>query len=227
MIPDMKIGVTLPRAYRRQLAVGCLLAAFLCWVLAFQLPFLASEFTLTFPGWVPNILQDRLRSWMIERGRMPVGEQYLWGIISRLLGSPDYPIGIALLTFSFALPLLKLLLAGALVGVGHSMPPDARLRLVALLVATGKWAMADVFVVAMVIVLFKSDGLQFTFHAGAGVYCYASACLLTAAAVSLTPPGIDREPDSFARDGSPRGSFHRERHSGPDRSTHGDDGLML
>lgn len=107
------------------------------------------------------------------------------GIIAKLFATRDYLVGVALLAFSVLLPIGKLVLGGNVAIGTPGLDARHRERILYLLATAGKWSMADVFVVGLMIVFFKAEGFQFTFHAGAGLYCYAAAALTSSAVVSL------------------------------------------
>jgi hypothetical protein len=152
---------------------------------AFRLPFLHSEFRLALPPWLPDMLAVRLRSYLITHGQIPVGEHYLWGIIHDLFNAREYAIGSAVVVFSVVFPCAKLALGGLLAVTSHALSDRLRRRLLNVLASASKWSMADVFIVGMVIVFFKADGLQFTFTARAGIYVYAMASMLSSFAIEM------------------------------------------
>jgi hypothetical protein len=65
--------------------VLCLAAASAaCLAGAFVLPFARAEFALEMPFWMPDAMAARVRAWLVKAGRIPIGDQYLWGIIRGL-----------------------------------------------------------------------------------------------------------------------------------------------
>lgn len=96
--------------------------------------------------------------------------------IASLFQSQNTAIALLLIIFSLGIPLLKLGLSSIVV-FRQAAPP----RLVAVLQAIGKWSMADVLVVAILVAFFSTVNQgsdQFT-HAqvGIGLYCFAAYCL--------------------------------------------------
>jgi hypothetical protein len=164
-----------------------LAAAFL--IAAFWLPFMHAEFTLALPSWMPRPLAAHVREWLIAKGRLPVGDHYLWGVIRNLFTAREYLVGWAILLFSVVFPVSKIILGMLLTAGAHWVSTELRGRLLRILAVTAKWSMADVFIVGMIIVFFKADGFHFTFTARPGIYCYAAAALLSSAAVSLIHRG--------------------------------------
>lgn len=175
--PDERISTAL--------ALPIVATAALCLVGAFWLPFLHSEFTLDLPGWMPRPLGIRVREWLVLKGRIPVGDQYLWDVISRLFVAREYLVGWAILMFSVVFPTLKIALCAALASGSGLFAERSRQRLIHGLAVVGKWSMADVFIVGMIIVFFKAQGFHFSFAARPGVYCYAAAAVLSSLAVSV------------------------------------------
>lgn len=80
-------GVTSDRVTDRwsSAAVVLVVAAAIALVGAFTQPFLRAEFSAQLPTWMPDALAERVRLWMIQAGKLPVGDQYLWGVIRTLL----------------------------------------------------------------------------------------------------------------------------------------------
>lgn len=154
---------------------------------AFALPLIHASFNLVLPEWLPNVfdLHNKIRHWLIESGRLPIGDQYLWGIIVRLFQAQEYVIGALIFLFSLLFPIVKIALATTVIGFGHWMTAARRHRLVAFLESAGRWSMTDVFIVAMVIVFFKAEGFHYRFTPRPGIFCYAASALLSALALAL------------------------------------------
>ena len=152
---------------------------------SFYFPFLRSEFFVDFPFWVPTFLHDPLERWLIDLCDLPVGDQYLWGVIHGLFLSHDKLLGLAILLFSVILPALKIALVLAVGLPLPSLSSATRTRMVLFLHITSKWSMADVFIVGMILVFFKAEGLHFHFRAGPGLYLFATAALTSGAAVQV------------------------------------------
>ena len=87
-------------------------------VCAFVLPFLESSIDLEFPGWVatvdrfiPGDTEARLEEWILSLTGVPLGEQFLFGIIAELWSTQEYLLAVAIFLFSAVFPVMKLLLA--------------------------------------------------------------------------------------------------------------------
>ena len=65
------------------------------------------------------------------------------------------------------------------------MSTDRRQRIAEGLKAIGRWSMADVFIVGMVIVFLKAEGFHFHYAARAGLYLYAASAILSAVAAHI------------------------------------------
>ena len=96
--------------------------------------------------------------------------------ILKLFGSGNIILGLLILLFSIVLPLAKvglMLFASYTSGAVHE-------RTVKVVKAVGKWSMADVFVIAVLLALFAIDGDKLTdAKTGPGLYFFAAYCLLS------------------------------------------------
>ena len=183
----------------RPVALAGLVIATGLLVIAFQQPFLTSEFELDFPDWVRKALKvydmnplgsnapatERLNDWLIVKAGIPEGDQDLLQIIKQLFTKRDYALGVVILAFSVVFPLLKIGLAGVVATVGDRMSEGTRARLLGILGHVSKWSMADVFIAALVVVFFKAEGFHYTFEARAGLYCFGASALLSGLVVGL------------------------------------------
>lgn len=153
---------------------------------AFYFPLIHSSFEVDFPDWLPDWfgLHNDIEKWIIRKGKIPVGEQYLLGIIKALFDDGSLFLGTLILLFSVVFPVVKILLSVI------ALLPDRRgtrsgdnvLKAIGFV---SKWSMADVFIVAVVIVMFKAKGFNFTFHAEAGIYFYAASAILSTLTIYL------------------------------------------
>lgn len=169
---------------RRTLAFSLILAAAGCLIGAFGLPLVHSEFRLQFPGWLPAMIAARVCAHLIEAGRIPVGDRYLWQVTRDLLAAREYVIGLTILLFSVMLPCAKIV-AITFLAVGDDILSIRTQLIIARVLGTvGKWSMADVFVVGVIIVLFKADA-HFAFSARPGIYCYAASTVLSSLALKV------------------------------------------
>jgi hypothetical protein len=164
-------------------------------VASFVFPFTSSTFHLDLPSWLPEPAASRLQDYLVKHARIPVGDHYLASIIGRLFKDGEYFVGSLILFFSVVFPTVKVVGAGTL-SLGRSrLPQTVQLALAPALITVAKWSMADVFVVGMIIVFFKAEGLHFTFTARPGIYCYAASALLSTIAVKLLAcERVDRSP---------------------------------
>ena len=120
-----------------------------------------------------NPLQTCMKWWVADRGGVPIGDQYLLGIIHRLFESGDVLLGFMIVLFSICFPLLKI---GSCLYL--SLRPAAE-RSMRFLRITSKWSMTDVFLVALLITFFKADTFNFRFEAESGLYFFAAGALLS------------------------------------------------
>jgi len=153
-------------------------------VAAFYYPFINASFALTLPDWLPdwNGTHERIRRWVIEQGGIVVGPRYLLDIIGELFRSGESPLGILVLGFSVLFPSSKIALTAILL-FKQQLSASRRTTLLKLLDVLTKWSMGDVFVVALVVVLFKAKGFHYLFTAEIGVFSYAGSTIAASLAV--------------------------------------------
>ena len=109
---------------------------------------------------------------------------YIWDSFEYFYREGDYFIGTVLLIFTLILPILKYLFLG-LTLVGINKPSSRAIHLV--LEAINKWAMLDVFVVALLIMTFKLDSTLLHNYLMIGTnYFVASILLLMLTSFILT-----------------------------------------
>ncbi len=161
------------------LAAGLLVAAF-------YYPFVNATFELTLPDWIPDWdgIHERIRSWVIEKGGIVVGPRYLLDIIGELFRGGETLLGILVLGFSVIFPSIKIALTAALL-LNRTMPTSKWILQLKVLGLLAKWSMGDVFVVALVIVLFKAKGFHYIFTADIGVFSYAGSTIVASLAAAV------------------------------------------
>jgi hypothetical protein len=152
---------------------------------AFYYPFIKSTFSVDFPDWIPNwfSLHDELEEWIVKKGKIPVGNQYLLGIIKSLFADGSFFLGIIIFLFSVVFPILKIVLCT--VALISFQKTDAKDKIIKAIGYVSKWSMADVFIVAVIIVMFKAKGFNFKFTAEPGIYFYAISAILSSLAILL------------------------------------------
>jgi hypothetical protein len=152
---------------------------------AFYYPFIKSTFSVDFPEWIPNwfSLHDELEEWIVKKGKIPVGNQYLLGIIKSLFADGSFFLGIIIFLFSVVFPILKIVLCA--VALISFQKTDAKDKIIKAIGYVSKWSMADVFIVAVIIVMFKAKGFNFKFTAEPGIYFYAISAILSSLAILL------------------------------------------
>jgi len=172
---------------RHRLAAALLLGSLLAFVGALVLPFLHARFQMEFPGWVPDILglHDRLRGWLISKAGLPEGDRYLLEMIQSMFGSGEWLVGTLVGAFSVVFPAVKIALCSLLLRAASPSNEAGRERLTRALHILGPWSMADVFVVAVMVTVYKSDALQFQLSAGPGLVCYALSAGLSYLALTI------------------------------------------
>jgi hypothetical protein len=175
--------------YKRQnshlIAGVAVLASAVLLIGAFHYPFIKSSFSVDFPDWLPDWfgLYDELEEWIIKKGKIPVGNQYLLGIIKSLFTDGSYFLGVIISLFSVVFPLLKIALCA--VALIPSIKGHAKRNIIKAVGYVSKWSMADVFIVAVIIVMFKAKGFNFKFTAEPGIYFYALSAILSSIAIIM------------------------------------------
>ena len=169
----------------RHIVLTLSLAASACLVAAFYYPFMYSDFNLEFPAWMPGFLAAKTQAWIIQKGNIPTGPHHLLEIVLNLFLAHEFFVGIAIALFSIGFPIIKIGLVFFLSLFGHRLEATHRHRLIAILNSVSKWSMADVFIVGMFIVFMKAEGFHFRFAAGAGLYFFAAAAILSAVAFQI------------------------------------------
>lgn len=152
---------------------------------AFYYPLIKSSFSIDFPDWLPDWfgLYNELEGWIIKKGKIPVGNQYLLGIIKSLFIDGSYFLGVVISLFSVAFPVLKIVLCASALIPGQTK--SVKHGIVKAVGYVSKWSMADVFIVAVIIVMFKAKGFNFNFTAEAGIYLYAISAILSSLSILL------------------------------------------
>jgi paraquat-inducible protein A len=112
---------------------------------------------------------------------------YLVGTISYFFREQEYFLGVLLLLFSFILPILKFILIGLSL---MNWTTEIQQRLIHWLNSVNKWAMLDVFVVALVIVNIKTgNGLIKTqLEVGTTFFGIAIVCLMLCTQILAKQP---------------------------------------
>ncbi len=161
-------------------------AAVLLWA-AFYYPFIDSAFELTLPSWIPdwNGLHEKIENWVVRKGGIIVGSQYLLDIILRLFKNDEIVLGIMVSCFSVVFPGLKILMTMLVLLMRSAQWSAARATTMHWLKSLARWSMGDVFVVALVVVLFKAKGFNYEFTPDIGVYFYAASTIVASIAVSI------------------------------------------
>jgi hypothetical protein len=168
-----------------QLPIIASALAVLTLFMSLSLPFLYSDFALDMPTWLPQLMTGKIQQWAIEKGQIATGTQYLLGIIQELFESREFFLGWTIVIFSLGLPVIKVMLVLYIAIAKQRINDSARKHIFAFLHAIGRWAMTDVFIVALCIVIFKAKGFHFRITAGAGLYFYAVSGCCSAIAIHM------------------------------------------
>ncbi len=119
--------------------------------------------------------------------------------IDTLARSHNLPVAVLLAAFSVVTPLAKLLVA---VAVLQRRWPKWHRRGLAFMHAVGKWSMADVFVVAVLVAYFAGSGDEYSeANLGVGLYFFAAYCLVSQFATHRLVRAYDAEIAAAANTG--------------------------
>jgi hypothetical protein len=178
---------------RMFLLVMASVLALLMLIASLCLPFLHSNFALDMPTWLPRRITGKIQEWAIEKGEITTGSQYLLGIIKALFESQEFFLGWTILIFSLALPAIKVMLLLLISLTQQRINYGVRKRIFELMQTMSHWAMTDVFIVSLCIVIFKAEGFHFRITAGAGLYFYAASGCCSALSIYIVGSIIKRE----------------------------------
>lgn len=173
------------RKYSQIITTVAIILSAILLIGAFYYPFIKSTFSVDFPDWIPNwfSLHKELEEWIVKKGRIPVGYQYLLGIIKSLFADGSFFLGIIIFLFSVVFPVLKILLC--VFALLPSSTIESKDKIIKAIGYVSKWSMADVFIVALIIVMFKAKGFNFKFSAEWGLYFYAFSAILSSLSIVL------------------------------------------
>lgn len=119
------------------------------------------------------------RDWIATQIGIRRGEQYLLAMIRDMFVYGEIVLATLLFTFSVVFPISKNLL-GFWATICSSI--KTKQWCYVWLGRTGKWSMTDVFVVALLILFLKAEGLHLQLEAQMGVYMFAASALLSSIA---------------------------------------------
>ena len=160
------------------------------------------------PGFVAD-LADRVIDGMDVDGVVPAFDktQSILGTARDLYANGDVPVAVLIVLFSVIVPAFKaLVLSLALC----PLAPHWRRRLAGVADASGKWSMADVFVVAIFIVYLAAGGIrggnglvEFESSLGTGFWYFLAYCLVSLLGTQLLVRALRRELDVRPRERRP------------------------
>jgi paraquat-inducible protein A len=125
-----------------------------------------------------------------QRDTILSGVVFLWG-------GGSWPLALVILTASVLIPLVKLLVLGALLLSVHLRWRGARLqraRLYRLIERIGRWSMTDIFVAAIVSTLVQLRGLA-TIRVGPAAVAFGAVVVLTMLATRAFDPRLIWQPE--------------------------------
>jgi len=164
--------------------------AALLFVKSLTTPFVVAVFELELPTWFPPTFHARAHDWVLAETGFTVGPKFLPAVI-RELHATDQFLAVIVAVFSFAFPILKMFVC--LLG---SLIPGAARAAARVANATAKWSMADVFIVALLVVLLKAEGLVYYFEAGPGVWYFGASAIVASVAATVLVHSQKEVPDA-------------------------------
>jgi hypothetical protein len=121
--------------------------------------------------------------WITEQVGIPSGEQFLLEMLASLLIAEEYFILTLLIAFTLLFPVFKSCgLFWLSIKIGCESNYQRSLNILSYM---GKWSMTDVFVVALMISIFKAESLNFKFEVEPGLVMFAISGLTTSLGVLL------------------------------------------
>ena len=152
--------------------------------------------------------------------------QSIVGTARELYDNGDTLVAVLIVLFSVIVPAFKALVLGLAL---CPLAPRWRHRLAAVADASGKWSMADVFVIAIFIAYLAAGGIrgsgglvEFESSLGTGFWYFLGYCLVSVLGTQLLSRGLRREldgarPTAEATAASPAPTRGRLTIPGPDR----------
>ena len=149
--------------------------------------FITAVLDLQIPEWIPDVLHERIYNWVLEHAGFAVGPQRLLGVIANLYKTDTF-LGVVVFVFSIVIPFGKVVvcLLGAIYPTKKNLGP----RLAAYI---SKYAMADVFIVSLVVVLIKADQLVYRFRIEEGFWFFFAAVIASWVSALLLTIGNSNE----------------------------------
>ena len=132
-----------------------------------------------------NFYNARLHDYATSEGGggVPTGQFYLVDIVRRLFVGDEYVLALAILCFSIVFPGVKL--AACAYCLSPRLSKERRHSVASFVGRFGKWSMADVFIVALIVVFFKAKGFHYEFRVGVGFIAYCVSFAASSVAASL------------------------------------------
>lgn len=131
------------------------------------------------PG--PGVVSACAKQWITTTAGIPVGERYLHSVLTELWSAQEQALFALVLLFSVLFPLTKVGL-GLMLSIRPARGGLGRALLAALRL-TSRFSMTDVFVVALLVVLFKAEAWNFHFRAEPGVWAFAVGAICSSVGV--------------------------------------------
>ena len=159
------------------------------------------------PGFVQD-LADRVIDNMEVSGTVTAFDKTrsILGTARELHENGHVPVAALIVLFSVVVPLVKALVLGATLA---PLPVRWRRRLAAFANASGKWSMADVFVVAIFVAYLAGNGIResrglvdFDASLGPGFWYFLAYCLVSLLGTQLFVAGLVRELEATAGPGT-------------------------
>ena len=155
------------------------------------------------PGFMAD-LADRVIDGIDASGTVPAFDKTrsIVGTATELYANGHLPVAVLIVLFSVVVPLFKALV---LIAALCPLAPRWRRRLASVADASGKWSMADVFVIAIFVAFLAGNGIResrglvdFEASLGPGFWYFLGYCLVSLLGTQLLSHALARELDAAA-----------------------------
>lgn len=153
------------------------LVALAALIAALALPLFTTDLRLATSEWVSGTFGAKFRDWLAGAGVIPQREIYLTGILSSLFRRGEYLLLALTGLLGIAIPAASMGACAWLAFV-RRQPATAEAGFLERLALATRWAMADVFLLTIVVALAAANGIGLHISAGPGAYCFAASVLL-------------------------------------------------
>lgn len=164
---------------RRSIAASFAVLSAVFLIKAFIEPFAIATLTLNLPKFIPTMFHERITGWTIEQTGFAIGPQYLLRVIKEIYKTQSF-LGVAVFIFSVITPFVKILLC-----LFEAISPSRNNVGAHVVSMVAKWSMADVFIIALVVVFFKAEHLVYKIQPASGFWFFFVSVVLSMISAEL------------------------------------------